>query len=110
MDICSASCPGTYVVHEHGVLILGVRDEARHWAEARSQKTLNAPQSRVEFIQYGIFKLGSDPVGFVGQTGQPGRPEEVGPEAKGCCKNCPDLDDGGLNCGSSQGMDLRRTQ
>lgn len=81
------------------------------WAEVSSQGTLNASQRRVEFIDWdGMSKLGSDPAGFVRQTGQPGSPEEGGQEAEGCWKNCPDQDAaGGLNCGSSQGMDLTRT-
>lgn len=71
------------------------------WAEASSQRTLSVPQGGCNYSA-----VGSDPTGFVRQTGQAGSPEEG--DGRLSCSDHNDV--GGLNCGSSQGIDFRRTQ
>lgn len=79
-------------------------------AGASSQRILNAPKGGSSLSIVGS-QLDSDPARLVRQKGQPGSPEEEEWVAKGCGKNCPDrVDAGGLNFGSSQRIDYRRTQ
>lgn len=87
---------------------LGWEGRPYTWAEASSQRTLNASQRRVEFIDYGISKLGSDPARFVSRQVSlavlrkgDGRLKAVGRIVQISMKL--------VACRSSQGMNLTRT-
>lgn len=88
---------------------LGWEGRPSTWAEASSQRTLNASQRRVEFIDYGISQLGSDPARFVSRQVSlaalrkgDGRMKAVGRIVQIIMKL--------VACSwSSQGMDLTRT-